>query len=849
MSRSRWTAANIAVGLVLLAGVAAGQASPEASLHRLQRGQPLDPCPQPRQEKGYVTRESRGDGFTVDSCGRKVSDLGELLPSSGTAGKTVTVPATIDRMTTQFSWSRAAGDPIPVIGSANVYSLSDGSSWTSGAGSSFLHPASLDHVEVSGTTIRYVLKPDSSGWIYQQTDYDSGDHSAQGTLGSSGALVIEAQAGSTTAVLHGQALLVSNDATAYGDRFNYYTAIVGSVLPLEVVYTLQGGSTWTADAFSRPFSFTLAGSVDFAHPISAPRPVDLTITGPAQIPDASTIRYITRVTYENGIQQDRSAVASWTVDPPELASIAAGVLTTGTLTTASANLTLHATFVQGADTLVAQKQVLCLAVVTAEKPGTWPMYQANARHTGYVATFAEPANFRLKWQKTVGSGSLAVNPVAAGDGKVFATLSPYFDSGPSLFALRASDGATLWSAGFGSVYSVNPPSYAYGNVYLQTCDNYADTWLHSFDGKTGEEIFKAPHAAQWERYLAPAIYDGKVYIDGGTYGGMYGFDAYSGSQLWFANNLPQVDGWTPAVDAGRAYTYVGGNAPGLFAEDRTTGMPAFVVADPNFSWNDIGHAAVLGDHNDILVVNGGRLLSFDTTSQAIRWSVQSQFTGQPSLANDRIYVIDAGKLRVLDEVTHAEIWSWQPVGASLVAPLIVTDRHVFVSAAQSVYAVDLASRQPVWSYPVGGQLALADNTLYVASQNGTLTAFAGPPAMSFYTVQPCRLVDTRSVSDGPALSGGIARALHMTGRCGVPDTAAALSVNVTVTQTGAPGYLRLDAAGSPASVFSTLNYALGQTRTDNAILALSSTGDVTASATQSAGSTVHVVIDVNGYFQ
>jgi hypothetical protein len=330
---------------------------------------------------------------------------------------------------------------------------------------------------------------------------------------------------------------------------------------------------------------------------------------------------------------------------------------------------------------------------------------------------------------------------------------------------------------------------------------------------------------------------------------MYGFDAYSGSQLWFANNLPQYDGWTPAVDADRAYTYVGGNAPGLFAEDRTTGMPAFVVADPNFSWKDIGHAAVLGDHNDILVVNGGRLLSFDTPSQAIRWSVQSQFTGQPSLANDRIYVIDAGKLRVLDEVTHAEIWSWQPVGASLVAPLIVTDRHVFVSAAQSVYAVDLASRQPVWSSPVGGQLALADNTLYVASQNGTLTAFAGPPAMSFYTVQPCRLVDTRSVSDGPALSGGIARALHMTGRCGVPDTAAALSVNVTVTQAGAPGYLRLDAAGSPASVFSTLNYALGQTRTNNAILALSSTGDVTASATQSAGRTVHVVIDVNGYFQ
>jgi len=849
MSRSLFSALILAVSFGLLAGAAAGQVPPEGSLHRVQRGQPLDPCPRPSQEKGYVTRESRGEGFTVDSCGRKVSDSGELLPYSGAPGKTAAVPATIDRMTTQAFGSRFAGGPISVVGSADIYSLSDGSSWSSGAGSSSSYPASLDHVEVSGTTIRYVLTPDASGLIYQQTDFDSGDHSAQGTLGSSGALVIEAQAGSTTAVLHGRALLVANDATSYGGRFNYYTAIVGSVLPLEIVYTMQGGSTWTTDAFSRPFSFTMAGSVDFAHPISVPRPVNLTITGPAQIPDASTIKFTARVTYENGVQHDGSAVASWTADPPELASIAGGVLTTGTLATASANLTLHATFIQGADTLVAQKQVLCLADVTAEKPGTWPMYQANARHTGYISTSVAPANFRLKWQRTVGSG-LVLNPVAAGDGKVFVTLSLYFDSGPSLFAIRASDGATLWSTSFGSVYSVNPPSYAYGNVYLQTCDNYADTWLHSFDGETGDEIFKAPHGAQWERYLAPAIYDGKVYIDGGTYGGMYGFDAYGGSQLWFANNLPQYDHWTPAVDAGRAYTYVGGNAPGLFAEDRATGTPAFVVADPSFSWVDIGQAAVVGDHDDILVVNNGRLLSFDTTSHAIRWSVQSQFKGQPSLANDRIYVIDGGKLRVLDEVTHAEIWSWQPAGAGLVAPLIVTDRHVFVSTAQTVYAVDLSSQQPVWSYPIGGQLAIADNTLYVASsQDGTLTAFAPPTPTSFFTVQPCRVVDTRSVSGGPALSGGIARTLHMTGQCGVPDTAAAVSVNVTVTQAGAPGYLRLDAAGSTASVFSTLSYALGQTRANNAILTLSASGDVTALAAQSSGSTVHVVIDVNGYFE
>ena len=61
-------------------------------------------------------------------------------------------------------------------------------------------------------------------------------------------------------------------------------------------------------------------------------------------------------------------------------------------------------------------------------------------------------------------------------------------------------------------------------------------------------MFQAPHSAQWERYYAPTIYDGSVYVNGGYYGGMYGFDAFGGAQQWF-NSLPQYDEWTPAVEA------------------------------------------------------------------------------------------------------------------------------------------------------------------------------------------------------------------------------------------------------------------------------------------------------------
>ena len=879
MNRYLSIGAMTGLGLALLISAAAGQEPPrkstsreqasvgerasgippEGSLRRVQRGEPLEPCPQPSRRAGYTAREGRGKGFKVDSCGRRIGDSGDLLPFSvPSAGKrgaasATTAPVTIDRMTTEFSYgSHSAAGPITLVGSADVYHLSDGSQWSSGAGSYYTYGAKLDHVEVSGTTIRYVLAAPDNGLIYQQTDFDSGDHSAQGQLAPAGTLVLMAETGSTTAVLRGNALLVSNDATWYGEpRFNYYSAIVGSVVPFEMTYTLQG-SVWSSDIFDKAFNYSVAGFVDFEHPVSTPRAVELSISGPSRIPDEFTTAYSATVRYENGVQRNVSAAAVWTVEPATLASIVGGVLTTGTLATSEALLTLRAEYTEG-DTLTATKQVLCLADDPAEKPGSWPMFQANARHTGYVNVPFDPASLTLKWQRNLG-GHLALNPVAAGEGKVFVTLLTYFSDVPSLFALGAQDGATLWSKGFGDVFSVNPPSFAYGNVYVQTGNHGSDTWLRAFDGDTGAQIFQAPHEAQWERYFAPTLYEGKAYINGGYYGGMYSFDAYSGAQLWFVG-LPQYDEWTPAVDAGRAYAYVGEYNPGLYARNRATGASALFVPDPNFDWSgwSMGLAPVLGDHDDVIVIHDGRLISFDTVSGTIRWEFHSQFAGQPSVVHDRIYAIDAGRLRVLDELTHGELWSWAPDDGDLQGPMIVSDTHVFVSTADRVYAVNLAARQPVWSFPVAGHLAIADNTLYVASADGVLTAFSPPPPVSFYTVTPCRVMDTRLrfgvPNVGPALTSGTPRLVNVASHCGLPLTAKAVSINLTVTEPQSPGHVTLGGAGGASTTVSTINYAPGQTRANNAIIGLDPAGDLTALAVQAQGTTVHLIIDVNGYFQ
>ena len=97
----------------------------------------------------------------------------------------------------------------------------------------------------------------------------------------------------------------------------------------------------------------------------------------------------------------------------------------------------------------------------------WPMYQANPSHTGFIPVSLDPTKFSLRWQKEL--GSLALNPVTAAGGRVFVSEYGYSDfNGPSLYALDAISGNTIWSQDFGNVFSVNPPSCYDGKVYIQT---------------------------------------------------------------------------------------------------------------------------------------------------------------------------------------------------------------------------------------------------------------------------------------------------------------------------------------------------------------------------------------------
>ena len=154
-------------------------------------------------------------------------------------------------------------------------------------------------------------------------------------------------------------------------------------------------------------------------------------------------------------------------------------------------------------------------------------------------------------------------------------------------------------------------------------------------------------------------------------------------------------------------------------------------------------------------------------------------------------------------------------------------------------------------YPAGVALDFNSN-LYVADYaNNRVLAYPPIVAQQFVTLPPCRVVDTRSANGnfgGPAIQGHSYRSFPLSegdNPCGIPATAIAYSLNVTVVTTGHLGFLTIWPTGEGQPIVSTMNSPDGRTKANAAIIpAGSPNGSVSVYVTD----TTNVILDINGYF-
>lgn len=142
--------------------------------------------------------------------------------------------------------------------------------------------------------------------------------------------------------------------------------------------------------------------------------------------------------------------------------------------------------------------------------------------------------------------------------------------------------------------------------------------------------------------------------------------------------------------------------------------------------------------------------------------------------------------------------------------------------------------------------------LAVASLATASTAKAIGP-LSFYSVTPCRVADTRNptgLTGGPVLAPFQTRSFPIKGSCGIPSDAKAAVLNATIAAPTDGGYLTLwPNDGSARPVVSTLNWSPGENALANGAIVPLGVGSLDLSVFHGGAGSVHLILDVTGYFK
>ncbi len=277
----------------------------------------------------------------------------------------------------------------------------------------------------------------------------------------------------------------------------------------------------------------------------------------------------------------------------------------------------------------------------------------------------------------------------------------------------------------------------------------------------------------------------------------------------------------------------------------------------------LANGKVLFDIADVEAWNAAGQKRTDAYGREILW---------PEWTSDGGHLSGAGAERVASawwwlmarlggwDPSGLQVTSVSPVSGPIAGGATVTVRgYGFVAGATvavgGVAATGVVVAGPTSLTAVTGAHAtgLADVTVTIPGPRSATLAqgffYAPPPTPAdYYTLTPCRLVDTRA-AQAPILAASERRVFAMTGGlCGVPATAKAVAVNVTVVGATASGHVRL-APGDGLTDSSAINFVAGRTRANNGVVMLATDGTGGVSATNRSSGALHLILDVSGYFE
>ena len=356
-------------------------------------------------------------------------------------------------------------------------------------------------------------------------------------------------------------------------------------------------------------------------------------------------------------------------------------------------------------------------------PATVGDYRANPGHTG-VSAESLTAPLTLLWRHT--QSAAKNNPASAVSGKGLV----YFASGGAAYALDAADGTTRWQypadgkpqANFGAT-----PALDGGALYLPD-----DTGqVTKLDAATGKALWVSKLTGAIRS--APVVSGGVVYLGSGA-SHCYALSADTGKIIWDQQTDGAVSN-APIVLGGLvAFACADGNVYGLSTRDGHKVWSQSFDPDPNSE-------ALAFDGQFLYVTSGAVLARLDPSSGSRRPTVTlpTLLATPPTVSAAGLYTVTQSNIMYALGTTGKARWKAALDSAASAPPLLAGGLMLVPTQGGVVSGYDADSGKLVWQYAVQASATdsqpkaqtvqvsaapmLADGTLYVISDDGTLSAF------------------------------------------------------------------------------------------------------------------------------
>lgn len=350
--------------------------------------------------------------------------------------------------------------------------------------------------------------------------------------------------------------------------------------------------------------------------------------------------------------------------------------------------------------------VFCIYIIlfSSITQGNWQNIGGDLEHSGYSQSSAIP--FELKWKYKVGDSGVS-DPVID-NGILFIG-----SDNNKLYAFDANTGKLKWSyTTLGKVYT---PTAKNRMVFAASFDNY----IYALDFK-GNLVWQYNTGSSISS--PPIVYNNKLY--GGFDKYIYSIHINNGSLNWKYKTGDIIES-TPSIDQGMIY--IGSNDNNIYALD---------VGNMNLKWKYLTGGSV---SSSPALINGKLITgSKDSSVYALNandgkfiWSEKTNemVTSSPALFGNTVYIgSNDNNFYALDLDNGNVIWKFNTNDRIVSSPIVTDDMIYTGSKDGTLYALKHAG-ELIDKYSIGSgiiSLALSDSILFVASEDGYISAFSAP---------------------------------------------------------------------------------------------------------------------------